>query len=173
MCANCSLTSVVAELVAVLRVFFSQSKRFETYLRLCCHLCAEDGTWFILINESWQFISGVDRRRHDRQLVEAKLRARAVPLHPAPHHEAEGAQEVVLGTVTGKVLLRGAEELQAGRGAAVWAVRQLARLRPNHFVIAPGPWPVQLHLHVKPVLESFGSVQNFGPHPRVSFLFLM
>jgi hypothetical protein len=26
---------------------------------------------------------------------------------------------------------------------------------------------------VKPVLESFGSVQNFGPHPRVSFLFLM
>ena len=79
----------------------------------------------------------------------AQLRTRAVPLHPAAHHQAEGTPEVVHGTAAGKVLLRSAEELQAGGGAAVRALRQLAGLRPHHLIAASSPRPLQLHLHVK------------------------
>lgn len=42
--------------------------------------------------------AGLDRRGHNRQLVATELRAPAVPVHSAAHHQAEGTQAAVSGT---------------------------------------------------------------------------
>ena len=46
--------------------------------------------------------AGLDRRGHDRQLVAPQLRAAAVPVHSAAHHEAEGAQAPLLSSAPRK-----------------------------------------------------------------------
>ncbi len=69
----------------------------------------------------------------------AKFRAGAVPLHPAPHHEAQGAPEALPGPAAGEGVLRRAAELQAGGRPAFRAVRQQPGLRAHHLQPAPGP----------------------------------
>ncbi len=61
-------------------------------------------------------------RGHDLQLVETELRARPVPVYPATHHEAEGTQETVPRPASRESLLRRAEKLQVGGGAAIRAL---------------------------------------------------
>ena len=58
----------------------------------------------------------------NRKLVEAKFRAGTVPLHPSPHHQAQGASETVPGAAPREGLLRGAQELQAGGSASIRAL---------------------------------------------------
>ena len=92
---------------------------------------------------------GVGHRGHHRKLVEAQLRAGPIPLHPAPHYQAERASKTVPGPAAGKSLFRCAEKLQAGGGALVRVVRQLSRLRPHHLLAPASFGQIQFHLHVE------------------------
>jgi hypothetical protein len=90
----------------------------------------------------------MDSRGHDRQLVASQLRARPVPVRAAAHYQAQGTSEALPRSASGEILLRSSQKLQAGGGAAVRAVRQLAGLRSHHFVAAAGSGTIQLYLHV-------------------------
>jgi hypothetical protein len=117
----------------------------------------------------------MDSRGHDRQLVASELRTRPVPVRASAHHQAQGTSEALSRSASGKVLLRGSQKLQAGGGAAIRAVRQLAGLRSHHFVAAASSRKIQLYLHVVVNTSTPPTYKmlNFQRHNSRAIVFLL